>query len=56
MTALKADARRVQGEEHRIRDPVHLLAGRKGASDRSSASGAGVEYSADHAVCRPEAQ
>ena len=44
------DARQARQEEHRLRDPVHLQAGRNGASGRSSASEAGVKYSADHEV------
>ena len=36
------DARQERGEEHRLRDPVHVQAERNGASDRSRASGAGV--------------
>ena len=42
------DARQARGGEHRFRDAVHVQTERKGASDRSRASGAGVGYSTDH--------
>ena len=50
------DDQQEQGEEHRLRDPVHLLAERNGASDRSRVQGAGVAYSTDHTVSRQEAR
>ena len=52
-------SQQARGEEHRLRDPVHVQTERNGASDRSRASGAGVGYftdHTDHAVYRQEEQ